>query len=221
MIDSLQRSLVSSGDPTTMTRDQISAEIVTLVARDVAGGISDADRNRSTSLVAAQSGVTQEEAARRVTQMDNTVKADLAQAEQKARAAADTLARGAAIAARALFASLALGLLAALVGAWIGTRHKRVLHPMAEPGHDAYDAGYDRQFAGHSARPESLSNYDDAGQMVSQYLQGVNFPLSKQDLLQQARSGNVRPGVLQTFERLAEGNYASANQVVRTLGMAH
>lgn len=30
--------------------------------------------------------------------------------------------------ARALFTSLVFGLLGALIGAWLGTRHKRVLH---------------------------------------------------------------------------------------------
>jgi hypothetical protein len=37
--------------------------------------------------------------------------------------------QGSAAAARALFTAPVLGLLAALVGAWLDTRHKRVLHP--------------------------------------------------------------------------------------------
>jgi hypothetical protein len=48
--------------------------------------------------------------------MENDAKATLAQVEQKARAAADEVARTTATAARALFTALVVGLLAALVG---------------------------------------------------------------------------------------------------------
>ena len=130
LLDRLQQSLTSSGDPTQMTRAQITSEIAVLTGRRVLNGsFTDQERDRLNSLVAVQAGITKEEAARRVLRMEQDATATLAQAEQQARAAADTAARGAAMGAKALFSSLLLGLAAAMVGAWIGTRHVRVLHP--------------------------------------------------------------------------------------------
>jgi hypothetical protein len=62
--------------------------------------------------------------------MEAEIRTRIAQAEVNARAAADTVAHGVAVASRALFAALTLGLLGALIGAWFGTRHKRMLHPV-------------------------------------------------------------------------------------------
>jgi hypothetical protein len=222
MIDRLQQSLGNSGDPTTMNREQISAEIAALVRRSVPNGnLSESDRNRLVDLVAAQSGVTKEEAARRVTGMENGAKASLAQAEQKARAAADEVARTTASAARALFTALVLGLLAALVGAWIGTRHKRILHPVAEHVHELAPSHPTHTFH-ERVEPSSLSVYDDAGHLVSQYLRGVSFPVTKQDLLRLARSSGARSSLLHSIEAMAEGNYRNTDEVLRALGsMAH
>jgi hypothetical protein len=68
--------------------------------------------------------------------MEAEIRTGIAQAERNARVAADNVAHGVAVASRALFAALTLGLLGALLGAWFGTRHKRTLHPVvhhAEP----------------------------------------------------------------------------------------
>jgi hypothetical protein len=222
MIDRLQQSLGNSGDPTTMNREQISGEIAALVRRSVPNGnLSESDRNRLVDLVAAQSGVTKEEAARRVTGMENDAKATLAQAEQKARAAADEVARTTATAARALFTALVLGLLGALVGAWIGTRHKRILHPVSEHVHE-FAPAYPTHTFHERVEPSSVSVYDDAGHLVSQYLRGVSFPVTKQDLLRLARSSGARSSLLHSIETMAEGNYRNTDEVLRALGsMAH
>ena len=220
MIDRLQQSLGSSGDPTTMSREQINTEITGLVgSRFLNGSLSEADRDRLVTLIAAQSGVTKEEAARRVTRMENDAKAELAQVEQKARVAADAVARNAAVAARALFTALVLGLLGALVGAWIGTRHKRVLHP--EQGHTTQAPAYTPRTVYERVEPASVSVYDDSGLLVSEYLRGVSFPVSKQDLLQMARSSNAGASLLHSIEGMAEGSYANTNEVLRELGMMH
>jgi hypothetical protein len=56
MIDRLQQSLGNSGDPTTMSHEQISAEIAALVGKSVVNGsVSESDRNRLIALVAARS----------------------------------------------------------------------------------------------------------------------------------------------------------------------
>jgi hypothetical protein len=223
VIDRLQQSLGNSGDPTTMSREQISAEIAGLVRRSVpTGNLSEADRNRLVDLVAAQSGVTKEEAARRVTAMENDARASLAQAEQKAGAAADAVARTTATAARALFTALVLGLLAALVGAWIGTRHKRILHPVVEHVHETLASSYPTHTFHERVEPASVSVYDDAGHLVSQYLRGVPFPVTKQDLLRLARSSGARSSLLHSIEAMADGSYRNTDEILRALGsMAH
>jgi hypothetical protein len=219
VIDRLQLSLSSSGDPTTMDREQIGAEIATIVRSSLFNGsVSEADRTRLVALVAAQSGVTKDEAAHRVTRMENDVKASLAQVEQRARVAADEVAHGAATAARALFTALVIGLLAALVGAWIGTRHKRVLHPAVEhayvpsivPAHTVHER----------FEPSSVSVYDDAGHLVSQYMRGVSFPVSKQELLRLARSHNAGSSLLHSIEGLAERSYNNIDDVLRSLRLS-
>jgi hypothetical protein len=222
MIDRLQRALGSSGDPTTMNREQIGAEIAALVHNSLAdGSLPEADRTRLVNLVAAQSGVTREEATRRVTQMENDAKASLALVEQKARTAADEVARSTATAARALFTALVVGLLAALVGAWLGTRHKRVLHPVVEHSFTTHEPAYGGVLH-ERGDPSSVFVYDDGGRLVMQYLRGVTFPVNKQDLLRLARSRNARSSLLQSIERMADGSYANTDEVLRALGsMAH
>ena len=222
VVDRLEQSLSNSGDPTTMSHEQIGAEIATLVRTGLQdGGLSDSDRNRLVSLVAARSGVTNEEAARRVTRMENDVKATMAQAEQRARVAADDVAHHAATAARALFTALVLGLLAALVGSWIGTRHKRVLHPVVEQAYATHhDTAYPTRAAFERVEPSHVSIYDDGDY---QYLRAISFPVNKQELLRLARSrGYGGAGLLHSIEGIPEGNYANADEVFRALGtMAH
>jgi hypothetical protein len=216
LIEHLAQSLGSSGDPTTMSREQIVAQI-----RDLAGEslltsgsrLADSDRARLIALVAAQYGITREEATQRVGRMEEETKARMAQLEQAARADADEASQGAVAGARALFPALVLGLLGALVGAWLGTRHKRVLHPPeAEP---VATGGYGLH------EPASLSVYDDAGRLVAQYLRGVSFPVTKQDLLRFARASNAGPALLHSIEGLADRSYTNANEVLGALGAVH
>src|SRR5215471_19419029 len=130
LLDRLQQSLISSGDPTQMTRAQITSEIAALAGRRVVNGsLTDQERDRLTTLVAAQAGISKEEAARRVARMEQDATAALANAEQQARKAAEATARGAAAGAKGLFSGLLLSLAGALVGAWLGTRHGRLLTP--------------------------------------------------------------------------------------------
>jgi hypothetical protein len=231
-INSLVQSLSNSGDPTTMNREQIGAEITNLVRnRRLSGSLSDADRNRLVSLVAAQYGVTNDEAARRVTRMENDVKTSESLLEQRATVAADQAANATATAARALFPALVLGLLGALIGSWIGTRHKRVLHPQPVI-HETYPVHHDvgvvhhdvgRPVAFGRVEPSSVSVFDDRDHLVYQYLRGISFPVNKQELLRMARSsGSAGAGLLHSIEDMPEGSYANADEVFRALGsMAH
>lgn len=211
IVGRLGQLLGSSEDPTTMSCEQIYAEITTLVGRSLNGPLSDTDRGRLVALVAAHYGVTKEEAVRRINLLESELKANLAQAEQRARLVEDDLAHGAAIGARSLFASLVLGLLAALIGAWIGTRHKRALHPQ----HD--EDVHVQRYGAHEFPAGSVSVYDDNGHPFAQYLRGVTFPIDKQELLRLARSGNSSADLLHAIERLREGSFTSVQEILTAL----
>src|SRR5215468_10285722 len=115
LTDQLEQTMTSSGDPTQMTRAQITSEIAALAGRRIVNGsLTDQERDRLATFVAAQ-----------------------ANAEQQARKAAEAAAHGAAAGAKALFSGLLLSLAGALVGAWLGTRHARVLTPH-EPEYDTH-----------------------------------------------------------------------------------
>jgi hypothetical protein len=134
---------------------------------------------------------------------------------------ADQAANATATAARALFPALVLGLLGALIGSWLGTRHKRVLHPHPVI-HETYpvvhhDVGHPVAFG--RVEPSSVSVFDDRDHLVYQYLRGISFPVNKQELLRMARSsGNAGAGLLHSIEDMPEGSYANADEVFRALG---
>src|SRR5262245_2289461 len=222
LLDRLQQSLTSSGDPTQMTRAQITSEIAALTGRRVLNGsFTDQERDRLNALVAVQAGITKEEAARRVLRMEQDATTTLAQAEQQARAAADTAARGAALGAKALFSSLLLGLAAAMVGAWVGTRHVRVLHPAHEPAYDTHTTTYVTHTSYDPVpAPTSVHLHDEMAPLMSHYLQGVTFPATKQDLLRLARANHVEPTVLHRLEQVADRSYGSLHDLMTTLGAA-
>jgi hypothetical protein len=216
LVDRFEAALGRSGNPTTMTHDQIGAEIRTLLGGHsfvTTGSLSDADRARLVSLVAAQFGLTNDEATQRVAQMENDAKATFAAADQRARELADQAAQGVASGARALFTSLVFGLLGALIGAWLGTRHKRVLH-----AHETQIAP--PPLATQSYQPYSVV-YEDSDRAIGHYLRGVSFPISKQDLLRYARASNAGSDVLHTIDGLADRSYASANDVLAAVELVH
>jgi hypothetical protein len=212
-LERLQLALASGGDPTSMSREQIASEISALLSENLAsaGSIADADRVRLVDLVAAQYGLTKDQAAQRIAHVESLAKARLAHIDEAARSEAEAIGQESTNAAGALFTSLTLGLLAALLGAWLGTRHKRILHP--EEAHLSLAPGY----AG-LAQPASVSVYDDTGHLVAQYLRGVSFPVSKQDLLRFARANHASTAILQKIEGLADRNYGNANEVLAAIG---
>jgi len=225
-IDRLRQSLSSSDDLTTMNREQIGKEISALVQSIVGRDLPDQDYERLVALVAAESGITREEAQRRVTRLDNAAKAIRAQLTERARVAAETATQGAGTAARALFTALTTGLLGSLLGAWFGTRHKRELHPPLESTawtERERTAAAGARGAGHRERAEAMrvSVYDENGRLVAQYLRGVTFPVTKQDLLRLARSGSARPALLRAIEAMPDGYYGSIEEVMEALDLAH
>lgn len=123
MIDRAQNALSGGGNPASMTPDQRKAEIGTLVGRRVTDGdLSAADRDRLNNLVAAESGITPQEAQQRVQQMEQQTTQAVQQAKEKARQAADATAKGTYIASFSIFGVMLLGLIAAILGSRSGTR---------------------------------------------------------------------------------------------------
>jgi len=230
LTDQLQQSLTSSGDPTQMTRAQITSEIAALAGRRVVNGsLTDQERDRLATLVAAQAGVSKEEAARRVARMEQDAVTALASAGQQARKAAEAAAHGAAAGAKALFSGLLLGLAGALVGAWLGTRHARVLTPH-EPEYDTHTTttvthhAFEPVAATHhtvheppAVSPAAVRVYDEPAATVPEYLRGASFPATKQDLLRLARTNNSDPMTLRRIEQLADRSYGSLNDLMSAL----
>ena len=233
LLDQLQQTLTTSGDPTQMTRAQITAEITSLAGRRVVNGsLTDQERDRLSTLVAAQAGIGKDEAARRVARMEQDAATALAQAAQQARKAAETAAQGAAVSAKALFSGLLLGLAGALMGAWIGTRHARVLTPHHEPEYEAHTTttvthhAYEPETAtahhtvyeplATSATPASVRVYDDNDRTVPAFLRSAAFPTTKQELLRLARL-NDDPVALRRLEQVADRNYSSLNDLLSGL----
>jgi hypothetical protein len=210
-----------------MTRAQITTEIAALAGRRVVNGsLTDQERDRLSTLVAAQAGVSKEEAARRVARMEQDATAALANAEQQARKAAEATAHGAAAGAKGLFSGLLLSLAGALVGAWVGTRHGRVLTPpepeyathttttvthhapVVETRHTEYDPVV-------AVSPTSVRVHDDT--RIPAYLRSVSFPATKQNLLRLARANADDTIALWRVEQLPDRSYSSLNDLTSAL----
>src|SRR6516225_1198275 len=231
LTDQLQQTLTSSGDPTQMTRAQITSEIAALAGRRVVNGsLTDQERDRLATLVAAQAGVSKEEAARRVARMEQDAVAALASAEQQARKAAETAAHGAAAGAKGLFSGLLLSLAGALVGAWLGTRHARILtpheleydtHTTTTVTHNTYEPAVSTHVVHEpvATAPTTVRVYDEpAGTgTVPAYLRGASYPATKQDLLRLARANNSEPMMLRRIEQLPDRSYSSLNDLTSAL----
>jgi hypothetical protein len=209
LTERLQQSLSSNGDPTQMTRSQITTEISALIWRRVVNGTFTAEeRDRLTALVAADAGIGKEEAARRVARIEQDAASTVAQAEQEA-------AIGRAHGARALASALILGLGAAMLGAWVGTRHARVVTPAPEATADTHTTTYVTHHTAYDPQvaPTRLHFYDD----IPAYLRGISFPATKLDLLRVARANNYEPAGLRKLEQIADRSYGSLHDVMVAL----
>ena len=124
LVDRVQGALSGGGgSPGTMTSDQRKAEMGTLVTRRVTDGqLTQPDRDRMNQLVAAEYGISPQDAQARVQQAEQQATQAARQAEETARSAADAAASGTSIAAFSIFAIMLLGAIAAVLGARRGTR---------------------------------------------------------------------------------------------------
>lgn len=116
-------ALSGPADPARMTTEQRGAEITELLGKRITGGeLSGDDRTRLNRLVAAEAGISEQDAGARVQAYEAQAQQAAQEAERRARAAADASAKAASITAFSIFAALALGALAAIIGARTGTR---------------------------------------------------------------------------------------------------
>ena len=121
-MDRARAALSGPSEPARMTTEQRGAEIGSISRRVSKGGLSDAERQRLGALVAAETGIPQEEAAGRVRAYEAEAQRLAREAEERARRAADAAAAGAATAAFAVFGALLLGAVVAIVAARAGAR---------------------------------------------------------------------------------------------------
>lgn len=124
VIDRAQNALTASGgDPAAMNSDQRKAEIGRLVGRRVTdGNLPAPEADRLAALVAAEAGISQDEARGRIQQMEQQAQQALRQAEEQARQAADAAATAASTAAYWTFGLLLLGAIVSAFAARAGTR---------------------------------------------------------------------------------------------------
>lgn len=114
----------AGGDPAQMTSEQRNAEIARILtsAATTPGGLPQDQRDRLTQLVAAEYGISPDEARTRLQQAERQLGETAREVERTARQAADAAATGTAVAAYWIFAAMLLGAAAAVIGARIGTR---------------------------------------------------------------------------------------------------
>lgn len=123
VIDRARSALTGPSDPSRMSTEQRGVEISGIIGRRIANGaLSDNDRQRLNTLVAAEAGIPPQEAAQRVQAYEAEAQRTAREAEERARQVADTAASGTAKAAFWVFAALLLGAIAAIIGARSGTR---------------------------------------------------------------------------------------------------
>ena len=125
MLERARAGLSGSSEPARMTTEQRSAEITSILASGVASGgaLSDPERQRLAALVSAEAGIPQQEAMQRVQAYEAEAQRTARDAAERARRAADAAATGASTAAYAVFGTLLLGAIAAVLGARAGTRN--------------------------------------------------------------------------------------------------
>lgn len=122
--DRARAALSAPADPARMNADQRAAEIARIVGlRITQGNLNDADRQRLNTLIAAESGLSPEEADRRVRAYEAETQRVAQETEQRAREAATATAKAASLSAWFFFGTMLLGGLAAFFGAGRGAEH--------------------------------------------------------------------------------------------------
>ncbi len=70
---------------------------------------------------------------------------------------------------------------------------------------------------GKDVKFESIAEHKSP-MMVTQNLKGIQFPATKSELLEQAKSNQAPDGVIANIQKLPEGNYLQMMDVTSNLG---
>jgi hypothetical protein len=128
LADRLQAALQSGGNPGAMSSDQRRAEIGRIVtARATSGNFEGNSRDRLSQLVAAEFNIPAAEANQRIATLEQDAQRTVAEAERRAREAAEAASNAAATGAYWFFAAMLLGAIAAVLGARMGTRRRVIV----------------------------------------------------------------------------------------------
>ena len=123
LVDRLRATLAAPNDPQAMNTEQRGAEMAALLGRRVMNnGFAPGERERLSSLIAAEAGISPADAEARIAAYEQQAREAAARAEQRAREAADAAAAASAIAAFWMFAALMIGAAGAVIGALQGAR---------------------------------------------------------------------------------------------------
>lgn len=120
-VNRVRLALTAPENPAQMTPEQRAAESARILANRVAqGSFPGNERTRLGQIIAAESGISPEEAGRRIDAYEAEAQRLARSAEETAREAADATAKAASLSAWWLFATMILGALAAWIGATRG-----------------------------------------------------------------------------------------------------
>lgn len=129
MVNRVRAALSAPADPARMNGDQRAAEIARIIGNRITqGNLNDADRQRLNTLIAAEAGLSPEEADRRVRAYEAEAQRVAQETEQRAREAANATAKAASLSAWWFFATMLLGGLAAFFGAGRGAERETTAH---------------------------------------------------------------------------------------------
>jgi len=121
-VDRVRAALSAPENPAQMTPEQRATESARILANRVAqGSFPGNERGRLAQIIAAEAGISPEEAGRRIDAYEAEAQRLAQAAEARAREAADATAKAASLSAWWLFATMILGALAAWIGATRGS----------------------------------------------------------------------------------------------------
>ena len=125
LVDSLFRSPKGSKSGGQVTQEQATAEVTRIFTNALASGkLPEEDARYAGQLVAQRTGMSQQEAEKRVNETFSQVQTKMKEAETKAREAADAARKASAAAALFLFISLLIGAFVGSYSAIVGGRHR-------------------------------------------------------------------------------------------------
>lgn len=122
LIDQMQGELATPTKPADLSSSQRRVQIARLIRKRIVDGkLTPHDRSQLDDLVAAELGVSRDQAKQKIAQAEQQSQAAIATVEREATAAAKATAHGTAVTSFSVFVTMLLGALAAVLGSRRGT----------------------------------------------------------------------------------------------------